>query len=164
MSNSLSHALWQADELSQYIGPSDTVRVNSVDWVAEPDDEEQGNDGDDTPLDNFLTCFEQEYLSDSDHVSLVLPSSVVIEDEDIRLERDLGEERFYSRYHASSGWTIRANVCADHYLWVEQFSASHADYGWVRGDFATAVYASCRASLDHFVFNHPPFAFDSQDI
>lgn len=62
------------------------------------------------------------------------------------------------------GWTITGEVCEDWYTWVNDFEASHADYGVVWGDFEAVVFATSEEGFRHFWRHHEPSAWDYHDI
>jgi hypothetical protein len=63
-----------------------------------------------------------------------------------------------------SGWLIEGDVIKDYYEWVNEFKASHPEYGVVYGDFETNITATSREAYDHFVKHHTPFVWDYHDI
>jgi uncharacterized protein (TIGR02996 family) len=77
-------------------------------------------------------------------------------------EADVGSGT-HTRTHPD-GWTITGEVCEDHYIWVNKFEASHADYGVVWGDFEGVVFATSEEGFRHFWQHHEPFAWDYHDI
>ncbi len=81
------------------------------------------------------------------------------------LESDLknNEGVILSRVHPS-GWTISGKICADYYIWVSEFTATHPFFGTVSGDFQEKVEATSNDAFDHFCTNHPPTSFDYGDI
>jgi hypothetical protein len=64
----------------------------------------------------------------------------------------------------SSGWKITGRIKEDYYEWVNEFEAVHPFYGKVWGDFEDKVYADTEEGFNHFYKNHPPKAWDYQDI
>jgi hypothetical protein len=69
----------------------------------------------------------------------------------------------HSRTHPS-GWTIEGEVHEDYYTWVNEFSATHPEYGRVWGDFENEVNADSEEAFQHFIEHHPPSAWDYMDI
>lgn len=69
----------------------------------------------------------------------------------------------YCRTH-DSGWTIFGKVNEDYYSWVNEFIATHEEYGVVSGDFESQVYADSEEGYKHFVENHPVEEWDYDDI
>jgi hypothetical protein len=65
----------------------------------------------------------------------------------------------YTRVH-DSGWRITGCVNEDYYEWVDEFRASHPQYGNVWGDFQTKVYADSEEGFNHFYHNHTPNDWD----
>ena len=63
-----------------------------------------------------------------------------------------------------SGWTIKGEVHTDYYSWVNEFAATHPEYGRVAGDFESEVTADTAEGFAHFMKNHPPEAWDYADI
>lgn len=63
-----------------------------------------------------------------------------------------------------SGWTIKGEIHEDYYEWVNEFSASHPQYGRVWGNFETVVRATSKRAFDHFYVHHTPEAWDYGDI
>ena len=69
----------------------------------------------------------------------------------------------------SSGWKITGQIKQEYSVhdfcyWVNQFEAIHPFYGKVWGDFEDKVYADTEEGFNHFYKNHPPNAWDYQDI
>lgn len=63
-----------------------------------------------------------------------------------------------------SGWTIEGQVHEDWYEWVNEFEASHPDFGRVWGDYESEVHADSEAAFEHFFNNYPPQLWDYWDI
>lgn len=63
-----------------------------------------------------------------------------------------------------SGWVITGEVMEDYYEWVNDFEATHPDFGRVWGDFEDIVYADSEEGFKHFFEHHPPSEWDYQDI
>lgn len=63
-----------------------------------------------------------------------------------------------------SGWTIVGEVHEDYFEWVNEFEASHPDFGRVWGDFEEEVFADSQEAYDHFFAHHPPHEWDYWDI
>ena len=63
-----------------------------------------------------------------------------------------------------SVWQIRGDVVEDCYTWVNAFEAFHPDYGVVKGDFESAVYASSDEAMADFLYYHPFDEWDYHDI
>jgi hypothetical protein len=63
-----------------------------------------------------------------------------------------------------SGWTITAIVHEDYSYWINDFSAKHPKYGYVKGNFETEVRATSKKAYKHFIKHHPPETWDYQDI
>ncbi len=78
------------------------------------------------------------------------------------LRRPDGNET-YTKLHPS-GWKITGQVREDHYRWVQEIEARHAEYGVVKGNFEKEVFASSQKAFDHFIENHPPRNWDYGDI
>ena len=72
--------------------------------------------------------------------------------------------RAYDIGQNSSGWTISGAIIEDYYEWVNDFEATHPDFGWVKGNFEDEVKASSKKAYDHFWKNHEPMEWDYQDI
>lgn len=64
----------------------------------------------------------------------------------------------------SSGWTISGFVHEDYYTWVNEFSATHAEFGRVWGDFEKEVFADSEEGYKNFVRAHPPESWSYLDI
>lgn len=64
----------------------------------------------------------------------------------------------------NSGWTITGQVNSDWYEWVNDFVASHPQYGTVSGNFEEKVQATSEAALEHFLKHHPFEEWDYYDI
>jgi len=62
------------------------------------------------------------------------------------------------------GWTIKGEVKEDYYSWVNEFEASHPQYGRVWGDFEVEVHADSEEGFADFYAKHPPEAWDYADI
>jgi len=62
------------------------------------------------------------------------------------------------------GWTIYGEVHEDYYEWVNDFVATHPEYGYVFGDFESEVYATTSEAFNDFYKNHKPYAWDYMDI
>ena len=67
-------------------------------------------------------------------------------------------------YHADTGWTIKGEIHNDYFEWVNEFEASHPEYGFVRGDFEHEVIASSIDAFNDFVSHYPPEAWSYGDI
>lgn len=63
-----------------------------------------------------------------------------------------------------SGWTINGEIHEDYYEWINEFEASHPQYGRVWGNFEDEVHADSEEGFAHFYANHPPSAWDYGDI
>lgn len=63
-----------------------------------------------------------------------------------------------------SGWIIEGEIHEDYYLWVNEFKAFHPNYGYVEGDFETAVKATSEKTLNKFLEDHPFEEWDYYDI
>jgi hypothetical protein len=63
-----------------------------------------------------------------------------------------------------SGWRIEGEIQEDYYRWVNEFSATHPQYGRVWGNFEDVVYADSEEGYEHFYANHEPDAWDYLDI
>lgn len=75
-----------------------------------------------------------------------------------------GEVGEFSYTHPDSGWTITGVITEDYYYWVNDFSARHPVFGWVKGDYETEVRAKSRKALEHFMEWHPAEEWDYYDI
>lgn len=64
----------------------------------------------------------------------------------------------------NSGWTITGKINKDHFIWVNNFSATHPTLGFVKGDFEDEVTASSEEAFKHFYEHHTPMAWDYMDI
>ena len=64
----------------------------------------------------------------------------------------------------SSGWTIAGPVHEDYYEWINEFEATHPVYGRIEGDYENTLFATSEEAFQHFYENHPPHAWDYQDI
>jgi len=62
------------------------------------------------------------------------------------------------------GWTITGIVHEDYYTWVNDFEASHDEYGRVKGNFEGSVFADSEEGFKDFYENHTPEAWDYYDI
>ena len=95
--------------------------------------------------------------------ALTLPSEAV---STLKIEaiRRVRHDEPYSRTHESSGWTISGMLKEDWYAWVNEFEATHPQYGKVWGDFEDSVEASSEAAFAHFYEHHEPEAWDYGDI
>lgn len=62
------------------------------------------------------------------------------------------------------GWTIKAKVEEDWFLWVNYFEANHPIHGRVWGDFEDEVFADTEEGFNHFYANHTPEQWDYYDI
>lgn len=63
-----------------------------------------------------------------------------------------------------SGWTIRGEIHEDYYTWVNNFEASHSEYGKLSGNFESEVTAESEKAFAHFWKHHEPEAWDYMDI
>lgn len=63
-----------------------------------------------------------------------------------------------------SGWVIEGEIHEDYYSWVNEFTATHSQYGRVWGNFERTVYADSEEGFAHFWENHEPDAWDYLDI
>lgn len=66
--------------------------------------------------------------------------------------------------HEDTGWTIEGEIHEDYYTWVNEFKATHPDFGLVWGDFEKSVMAYSQEGYEHFLKNHPPESWDYYDI
>ncbi len=64
----------------------------------------------------------------------------------------------------ASGWTIDGAIIEDYYEWVNEFEATHPDFGRVWGDYEDVVYADSKEAFDDFYQKHPPDQWDYWDI
>lgn len=64
----------------------------------------------------------------------------------------------------ASGWVISGEIHEDWYEWVNEFEATHPDFGRVWGNFEEVVYADSEEAFEHFYKNHPPNEWDYWDI
>ena len=71
--------------------------------------------------------------------------------------------KFCARSHRS-GWTIEGELKEDYFVWVNQFTATHPEFGTVCGDFEEKVVASSEEAFQHFMKHHPPHEWDYHDI
>lgn len=62
------------------------------------------------------------------------------------------------------GWTITGIIFNDWYSWVNNFSATHPEYGAVHGNFETEVHADSEAGFQHFYTHHTPTSWDYSEI
>ena len=74
-----------------------------------------------------------------------------------------GEEGEHSFTH-EDGWTIKGTVSEDWVYWVNDFEATHPNFGWVRGNFEIGVRARSKRGFDHFLAHHAPDNWDYYDI
>ena len=72
-------------------------------------------------------------------------------------------EGTHSRTH-ESGWTITGELQEDYYVWVNDFHATHPEYGRVWGDFQREVFADSEEGYQHFWINHKPYSWSYWDI
>lgn len=63
-----------------------------------------------------------------------------------------------------SGWTIEGEIHEDWYEWVNEFSATHPEFGKVWGNFEKEVFADTEVGFAHFLQHHPPEEWDYADI
>ena len=64
----------------------------------------------------------------------------------------------------ASGWTVEGQIHEDWYEWVNEFEATHPDFGRVWGDFENIVYADSEEGFAHFYEHHEPIEWDYWDI
>lgn len=85
--------------------------------------------------------------------------------DNIPSEREIGRnfKNIYSRTHPS-GWTISGRLNADYHIWVNEFEATHPQYGRVWGDFEFEVKAESEEGFRNFYENYEPNAWDYGDI
>ena len=62
-----------------------------------------------------------------------------------------------------SGWTITGEVHEDYYTWVNDFEATHPQFGIVKGNFEGEVVAETEEAFAHFWKHHKPYAWDYSD-
>ena len=101
-----------------------------------------------------------------DHAALTLPPSAIFNFDDSVKEKDIDrKDRYvtYSRTHPS-GWTISGQLKMDWFVWVNDFDASHPQFGRVWGNFENLVNAASEEAFTDFYKNHPPNAWDYHDI
>jgi hypothetical protein len=70
----------------------------------------------------------------------------------------------FTKTHSESGWTISACIRSGSEEWIKDFTATHAQYGTIDGDFATKITATSKEGFDHFYRHHPPTKFNYRDI
>jgi len=63
-----------------------------------------------------------------------------------------------------SGWRIDGQIHEDYSKWINEFKATHKDYGTVWGNFETVVYATSKKAYTQFVKDHPYTEWDYRDI
>lgn len=76
---------------------------------------------------------------------------------------DINDEKVYTRTH-NDGWTIRGMVKDDYVQWINEFYATHEQYGRIWGDFEDIVYADSKEGFIHFFKNHTPNRWFYADI
>ena len=64
------------------------------------------------------------------------------------------ESGHHTRVH-ENGWKISGEIHEDYFVWVNEFSAEHPEYGKVWGDFESKVYADTPESLRVFIKEFP---------
>lgn len=67
-------------------------------------------------------------------------------------------------YFQKSGWTITAKIQKDYYSWINDFEATHPDYGFVKGNFESKIQATSKKAYDHFIKHHPYIEWDYWEI
>jgi hypothetical protein len=69
----------------------------------------------------------------------------------------------YVRTHPD-GWTISGWIVENGYYWVNEFEASHPQYGRVWGNFEEEVYADSEEGFSDFFSKHEVTIWDYDDI
>lgn len=64
----------------------------------------------------------------------------------------------------SSGWKIKAELCADYYVWIEKFRAEHPMYGVINANLSKFIDVESEDAYQHFILNHPLKVFCYGDI
>lgn len=98
---------------------------------------------------------------DAKHPALTLPVRSVVEKE--LSIGDVTPKGVQSRTH-KSGWTISGKVHSSGIKWVNSFTAQHANYGTIKGNFETIVWCESEEAFDHFWKHHEPCAWDYWEI
>ena len=76
---------------------------------------------------------------------------------------DRSESGTHEKAH-ESGWTIKGEIHEDYYTWVNDFEASHPEYGKLSGNFEGEVTAESEEAFAHFWKHHEPEAWDYMEI
>ena len=90
-------------------------------------------------------------------------SAYTLDPEEVCENHDGNSTGKFSRTHAD-GWTISGYVSEDWFTWVNEFEASHPDFGRVWGDFEEVVYADSEEAYVAFFAAHTPHEWDYGDI
>jgi hypothetical protein len=90
-----------------------------------------------------------------DDSALTLREEVLGEDAEIGVE---------TTYLNESGWTITATLTEDYFYWINDFKATHKDFGVVEGDFEEGINATSKEAFAHFYKHHTPKSWDYGDI
>lgn len=69
----------------------------------------------------------------------------------------------HTREH-ESGWTITGKIHEDYFTWVNEFTATHPEFGVISGDFENEVIAESEEAFNHFWKHHEPEAWDYMEI
>ena len=69
----------------------------------------------------------------------------------------------YTREHPD-GWIITGEVHEDYYVWVEDFTAIHPEFGEVSGSFDGEIRATSEEAFTHFYYRHKPDIWDKDNI
>lgn len=101
-------------------------------------------------------------LEKREHLTRVLDNDEIF-DKNV-LEDDIDTDIIYEKMHLS-GWKISANVNADWYVWIENFTAVHPTFGTLNG-FLDKHYIEVETyeAYEHFIKNHSITFTDLGDI
>jgi hypothetical protein len=101
-------------------------------------------------------------LEKHEHLTRVLDNDEIF-DKNV-LEDDIDTDIIYEKMHLS-GWKISANVNADWYVWIENFTAVHPTFGTLNG-FLDKHYIEVETyeAYEHFIKNHSITFTDLGDI
>jgi hypothetical protein len=99
----------------------------------------------------------------SDRTIVDLDSSEVSDNINCEYDKGFCKNIIYEKHHPD-GWTIKAKLKADYYVWIEEFEANHFFYGKIKGILNDRIVAESLMAWKNFSKFHPLTEFDCGDI
>ncbi len=70
----------------------------------------------------------------------------------------------YLGFHPKTGWWIQGGFIDELFGWVNDFYATHEDFGYVEGNFESEVRATSKKAYEDFIKHYPYLEWDYGDI